>query len=76
MGDIGPAARVSPVLASFYSEGRMTLWADEDFMFATAEPFDEKAANNGNGTLAGFNLGSSIEVRNLAPPQNLWVNSP
>ncbi len=48
-----------------HSEGRMTLWAGEDFMFAVAEPFDGEAATNGNGTMVGFNLDSSAEVERL-----------
>jgi predicted lactoylglutathione lyase len=48
-----------------HAEGRMTLWAGEDFMFALAEPFDGEAATAGNGTMVGFNLGSSAEVKRL-----------
>lgn len=48
-----------------HSEGRMTVWACEDFMFALAEPYDGEAATNGNGTMVGFNLGSSEEVDRL-----------
>jgi len=47
------------------SEGRMTLWAADDFMFALAEPFDGEKATAGNGTMIGFNLGSSAEVERL-----------
>jgi len=47
------------------SEGRMTLWAGEDFMFALAEPFDGNKATVGNGTMVGFNLKSSSEVEGL-----------
>lgn len=46
-------------------EGRMTLWAGSDFMFALAEPFDGETATAGNGTMVGFNLGSSEEVVRL-----------
>lgn len=52
-------------VAKVYSEGRMTLWACDDFMFAVAEPFDGDAATNGNGTMAGFNLASADEVEGL-----------
>lgn len=48
-----------------HGEGRMTLWGDKDFMFALAEPFDGKEASVGNGTMIGFNLGSSAEVERL-----------
>lgn len=48
-----------------HSEGRMTLWAGEEFMFAVAEPFDGETATSGNGTMIGFNLGSSSEVEKL-----------
>ena len=45
-----------------HDEGRMTLWAGDGFMFALAEPFDEKDATVGNGTMVGINLESSAEV--------------
>ena len=48
-----------------YSEGRMTLWANEDFMFAVAEPFDGELATNGNGTMLGLNLDSPEDVDRL-----------
>lgn len=48
-----------------YSEGRMTLWANEEFMFGIAEPFDGENATNGNGTMLGLNVGSSEEVDRL-----------
>ncbi|GLX78806.1 hypothetical protein tinsulaeT_21460 [Thalassotalea insulae] len=48
-----------------HAQGRMTLWANEDFMFAVAEPFDGKDATNGNGTMLGLNLNSSDEVSQL-----------
>jgi len=43
----------------------MTLWANEDFMFAIAEPFNGEDATSGNGTMLGFNLDSSTEVDRL-----------
>lgn len=46
-------------------EGRMTLWGGADFMFALAEPFDGNKATVGNGTMVGFNVGSSAEVERL-----------
>lgn len=48
-----------------YSEGRMTLWATEEFMFGIAEPFDGEQASNGNGTMLGLDVGSSEEVERL-----------
>lgn len=48
-----------------HSEGRMTLWMGDDFMFALAEPFDGKEATAGNGTMIGLNLGSSAEVERV-----------
>lgn len=48
-----------------YSEGRMTLWIGEDFMFAIAEPQNEEPATNGNGTMLGLNVGSVAEVERL-----------
>lgn len=52
-------------LAKIHDEGRMTLWANEEMMFAVAEPFDGNSATNGNGTMLGFNLGSAQEVDRL-----------
>jgi predicted lactoylglutathione lyase len=46
-------------------EGRMTLWAGEDFMFALAEPFDDNEATVGNGTMIGLNLKSADEVKRV-----------
>ncbi len=48
-----------------HDEGRMTLWSDGDFMFALAEPFDQQPATRGNGSMAGFNVGSPAEVDRL-----------
>lgn len=48
-----------------HAEGRMTLWAGQDFMFAVAEPFNGEEATFGNGTMIGFNLGSTSEVERL-----------
>ncbi|MEM8985260.1 MAG: VOC family protein [Pseudomonadota bacterium] len=44
---------------------RMTYWMGEDFAFAVATPFDEKPATNGNGTMVGFDVGSTEEVKRL-----------
>ena len=52
-------------ISKIQSEGRMTLWAGPDFMFAVAEPFDGEEATFGNGTMVGFNLGSPSEVEIL-----------
>ncbi len=41
---------------------RMTYWMGEDFAFATALPFDEKPATNGNGTMVGFCVGAKGDV--------------
>lgn len=45
------------------STERMTLWQSEDFTFALAIPFNEEPASNGNGTMVGFNVGSTEEVK-------------
>ena len=52
-------------VAKVHDEGRMTLWANEELMFAVAEPFDGNAASNGNGTMVGFNVDSAEEVDRL-----------
>ena len=52
-------------LNKIHDEGRMTLWGNEAFMFALAEPFDEKSASNGNGTMLGFHVDSISEVNRL-----------
>lgn len=44
---------------------RMTYWLGADFAFAAAIPFDTQPANNGNGTMIGFEVGSAEEVRRL-----------
>ena len=46
-------------------QARMTLWGNEAFMFAVAEPFDEQPATNGNGTMIGLHLDSATEVDRL-----------
>ncbi|MCG8668520.1 MAG: VOC family protein [Pseudomonadales bacterium] len=52
-------------VSKVHSEGRMSVWANEEFMFGLAEPFDGKEATNGNGTMLGLNLGSAEEVSRL-----------
>ncbi len=44
---------------------RMTYWLGQDFAFATAIPFDQNPATIGNGTMVGFSLGTSEEVKRL-----------
>lgn len=44
---------------------RMTYWLGSNFAFATAIPFDENPATNGNGTMVGFSVGSAEEVKRL-----------
>ena len=44
---------------------RMTFWQFESFAFAVAIPFDEEPATHGNGTMIGFDVGSSDEVIRL-----------
>ena len=52
-------------LNQVFSTERMTFWQNDDFTFAVATPFDEKPANNGNGTMIGFNVGSIDAVKRL-----------
>jgi len=52
-------------LNKIHDQGRMTLWGNKDFMSAVAEPFDEKEASNGNGTMLGFHVDSMEEVDRL-----------
>ena len=49
-------------ISKIHSEGRMTIWAGDGFMFGVAEPYNGEAATNGNGTMLGINLGSASEV--------------
>jgi len=48
-----------------HQEGRMTVWANGEFMFGLAEPYDGAPATNGNGTMLGLNLGSAAEIERL-----------
>ena len=48
-----------------FATERMTFWQCETFAFAIAIPFDEEPATNGNGTMIGFDVGSSDEVTRL-----------
>jgi predicted lactoylglutathione lyase len=47
------------------STERMTFWQCPSFAFAIAKPFNEEPASNGNGTMIGFNVGSTEEVIRL-----------
>ncbi|WP_039994877.1 VOC family protein [Paraglaciecola chathamensis] len=47
------------------STERMSFWQCDEFAFAIAKPFDGAPASNGNGTMIGFNVGSSDEVERL-----------
>lgn len=49
------------------STDRMTYWQDvhTDAAFAVAKPFDEKPATNGNGTMLGFDMNSTDEVKSF-----------
>jgi hypothetical protein len=50
-------------MASWYqSTGLLWLLGSLLLIFTVAEPFDGKEATMGNGTMIGFNLGSSSEV--------------
>ncbi len=42
---------------------RMTYWLGEGFAFATAIPFDEAPATNGNGTMIGFCVDTEEAVK-------------
>ena len=50
-------------IARWMSEGRMTLWKTDDFVFALATPFDGKSASCGNGTMVGFHVGQPTRLR-------------
>lgn len=52
-------------LKQVLSTDTMTFWQDGDFAFAIAKPFNEEPASNGNGTMIGFSVGSSDEVKRL-----------
>ena len=52
-------------LKQVFATERMTFWQCEDFSFAIAIPFDGEPATNGNGTMVGFSVGSTEEVKRL-----------
>ena len=52
-------------LKKVLSGERMTFWQGEDFAFAVAKPFNGEPAINGNGTMVGFSVGSTEEVKRL-----------
>ena len=45
-----------------YSADRMTMWVNDGFMFALAEPHDGEPATIGNGSMLGFQVDSDTEV--------------
>lgn len=48
-----------------YSEDRMTMWVNDGFMFALAEPYDGNDATVGNGSMVGFLMSSDTEVNRI-----------
>ena len=52
-------------LKQVLSNERMTFWQCDDFSFAVAYPFNGEPATHGNGTMIGFSLSSSEEVKNF-----------
>jgi len=44
---------------------RMTYWIGDDFAFATALPFDTNPATVGNGSMVGFCVGDSDDVKRM-----------
>ena len=47
------------------SEGRMTLWKTDHFIFALAVPSDGKRASSGNGPMVGFQVDSTDTVERM-----------
>lgn len=45
-----------------YSEDRMTMWVNDGFMFALAEPFDGNSASIGNGSMVGLQMPKDDDV--------------
>ncbi len=52
-------------LRQVFCDNRMTFWQSDDFSFAVAYPFNKESATNGNGTMIGFCVGSSDNVKNI-----------
>jgi len=52
-------------LQSMSPSDRMTYWIGEDFAFATALPFDTNPATVGNGSMVGFCVGDSDDVKRM-----------
>ena len=52
-------------LQSMSPSDRMTYWIGDDFAFATAIPFDTKPATVGNGSMVGFCVGDSDDVKRM-----------
>lgn len=43
-------------------DGRIVVYQGEGFLFGIAEPFDEKKATAGNGTMLGFMMDSVSQI--------------
>ena len=52
-------------LQSMSPSDRMTYWIGDDFAFATAIPFDTNPATVGNGSMVGFCVGDSDDVKRM-----------
>ncbi|NIZ60994.1 glyoxalase [Sedimentitalea sp. CY04] len=52
-------------LQSMSPSDRMTFWIGDDFAFATAIPFDTNPATVGNGSMVGFCVGTSDDVKRM-----------
>lgn len=46
-------------------EGRIIVYRGDGFMFALAEPYNEKKATPGNGTMIGFQMDNIQEIIEL-----------
>jgi len=52
-------------IKKWHGEGRMIVWRGDGFIFAVAQPFDQKAASVGNGSMVGFYVESAEKVAEL-----------
>ncbi|MEM9582194.1 MAG: VOC family protein [Pseudomonadota bacterium] len=52
-------------LRSLSPSDRMTYWMGEKFAFATAIPFDNNPATNGNGAMVGFCVDTRENVERM-----------
>lgn len=52
-------------LIQVHATDRMTFWQGEDLAFAVALPIDGAPATHGNGTMMGFDVGSTGTVKHL-----------